>query len=127
MKSDIKTLGSQVSNRDDFERKVLTAPMKVSEGVDFFHIPLRIQLVDLFCNPAIRLLFQFQFLRIGRPRGLAGSPSTQHYGSYSALGFLRHYRQLHPGLSITTNPGWVGLKGWVSWIWFGNGFLDTHI
>ena len=102
MKSNIKTLVPPVGNRNDFECKVLTAPMKVSEGVDFFHISLRIQLVDPFCNPAVQLLFQFQFLRVGRPGGLAGSPPTLSLGwflesGWSAmratllLGFLRHY------------------------------------
>ena len=80
MKSDINTFVAPVSNRDDFEREALTVPMKMSEGVNLFHISLRVQTVDLDRNPVIRLLFEFHLFWVAKPRGLTAGPSTLSLG-----------------------------------------------
>ena len=76
MKPDISTFVALVSNRNNFKRKALGVPMEMLEGVYLFHISFQVQMVDPGHNPVIWLLFEFQLLWIGKPRGLTAGLST---------------------------------------------------
>ena len=87
MKSGINTFVAPVSNRDDLECEALTVPMKMSEGVNLFHISLRVQTVDPGCNPVIRLLFEFQLFWVAKPRGPTAGPSALSLGWFLGSGW----------------------------------------
>ena len=76
MKPDISTFVALASNRYNFEHKALGVPMEMSKGVYLFHISFRVQMVDPGHNPVIWLLFEFQLLWIGKPKGLTAGLST---------------------------------------------------
>ena len=61
--------------------------MEMSEGVYLFHISFRVQTVDPGHNPVIRLLFEFQLLWIGKPRGLTAALSTLSFGWFLGSGW----------------------------------------
>ena len=138
MKSDISTFVAPVSNYDNFEHKALTVPMEMSEGVNLFHISFWVQTVDPGRNSAIRLLFEFQLLWIGKPRGLTAGLSALSLGWFLGsrwsttratlfLGSLGYNRRLHLGLLLAASPRCVRFKGQMTWIRLGDGFLDTRI
>ena len=132
-----KTLMAPVRDRNDLKHKGFTISVEVSEGMDFLYITLWVSSVYPGHDPVIRFVPQFHLLRVDRPRGFLASSSILFLGllwktGWSTtcrtllLGCFRHYRRLHSGLLVFTNPGWVRFERQVPQIWLGNGFLDTR-